>query len=108
MTDTTIPEGAVDMQRSHPVFRIVTDGPNGQRARVYVDDVQILNVTKAVVTIDPEGLNRAVVELLGVELEAHLEDHQMELLDDLHRPGPVRMSLTHDEAQAVLKMRGNR
>lgn len=92
------------MTGQQPRVRIVSDGPAGWQTKIFVGDVQLMNVVRASFVLDAEELNRAVLEMVDVDIEAVAEvgdtEHRVALPD-----GPVRLTLTHREAELVLAAR---
>lgn len=60
--------------RPGPRVRIVSDQLAADAARIYVDDVQLTNVTKVTWTAEAGGYTRATLDLVDVELDAQQAD----------------------------------
>jgi hypothetical protein len=60
--------------RPGPRVRIVSEHPAAELARIYVDDVQLTNVTKITWTAEAGRYTRATLELVDVELDAQQAD----------------------------------
>jgi hypothetical protein len=84
--------------------RIVSEYPHGSKAKVFVDDIQLTNVVRATVILDAAQTTRAVLEMVDVDIEAVAEEPNVEQRIALPG-GPVRLALTHEEAEQVLAAR---